>query len=166
MDIETARLILRRPKLADVPALFAFMGDAGAMRHTHVDASLKACRRRIAVHEQRRRRDGCAPWTIVTKTDRKIIGWGGLYDDPFAPGWGIEIGYSFTPAAWGQGYATELVAAATDLADRVLKLPEISAFAHPENKGSRRVLEKSGFVVVRFVPEMERWLFRRSRRPQ
>jgi ribosomal-protein-alanine N-acetyltransferase len=163
MDIETARLILRRPALRDVPALFVFLGDTTAMRHTHADASLRACRRRVAVHERRRRRDGYAPWTILTKSDGRIVGWGGLYDDPFEPGWGVEIGYFFDPASWGRGYATELVAACTDVADRVLLLPEVGAFAHPENAGSRRVLEKSGFAIVRFVPEMDRFLYRRTR---
>jgi hypothetical protein len=32
--IETARLVLRRPVLGDVPALYKFLGDADAMRHT------------------------------------------------------------------------------------------------------------------------------------
>jgi RimJ/RimL family protein N-acetyltransferase len=41
MGIETARLILRRPRLADVPDLFEFLGDAEAMRYTHVDTSLR-----------------------------------------------------------------------------------------------------------------------------
>ncbi len=163
MNTETARLILRRPSLADVPALFSFLGDAEAMRHTHADVSLGACRRRVAVHERRRRRDGYAPWTIVTKTEDRIIGWGGLYDDPFEPGWGVEVGYYFHPVAWGRGYASELAAACTDIADRVLRLPEVKAFARAENTGSRRVLEKAGFEVVRFVPELERLLYRRGR---
>jgi Acetyltransferase (GNAT) domain len=74
METETARLILRRPTLADVPALFEFLRDADAMRYTHVDASLRQCRRRIAAHERRRRRDGYAPWTIVITT-RPGEGW-------------------------------------------------------------------------------------------
>jgi ribosomal-protein-alanine N-acetyltransferase len=163
MNIETARLVLRRPRLADVPSLFEFLGDAEAMRYTHADTSLHGCRRRVAVHEWRRRRDGYAPWTIVSKADSRIIGWGGLYDDPFDPGWGVEAGYFFHPAVWGQGYATELMKACTSLADDVLCLSEVRAFARPENVGSRRVLEKAGFEVVRFVPEMERLLYRRGR---
>jgi ribosomal-protein-alanine N-acetyltransferase len=103
--------------LADVPALFRFLGDPRAMRFTHVDASLRDCRRRIAVHEWFRRRDGYAPWTVVRKSDGQTIGWGGLYNDPFDPGWGVEVGYHFDPAAWGQGYASELVAACMDVAD-------------------------------------------------
>ena len=133
------------------------------MRHTHVDASLRDCRRRIAAHEWQRRRDGFGPWTAVTRTNARIVGWGGLYTDPFDPGWGPEVAYFFHPDCWGRGYATELVAASLDLADRVLELPEVRAFARPENAASRRVLEKAGFEIVRFVPEMERWLYRRRR---
>jgi ribosomal-protein-alanine N-acetyltransferase len=133
------------------------------MQYTHADASLRECRRRIAVHEWHRRRDGYAPWTIIAKTDERIIGWGGLYDDPFDPGWGVEVGYWFDPASWGQGYATELITACTSIADDILKLPEVRAFARPENVASRRVLEKAGFEAVRFVPEMERFLYRRGR---
>lgn len=161
MNIQTARLVLRRPRLADVPSLFEFLGDAEAMRYTHAATSLRECRRRVAVHEWRRRRDGYAPWTIVA--DNRIIGWGGLYDDPFDPGWGVEVGYFFHPAAWGQGYATELMEACTSLADDVLQLSQVRAFARLENVASRRVLEKAGFEVVRFVPEMERFLYRRGR---
>jgi ribosomal-protein-alanine N-acetyltransferase len=148
-----------------VPALFEFLGDPDAMRHTRVDASLRDCRRRIAVHERRRRRDGYAPWTVLTRSEGRIIGWGGLYQDPFEPGWGVEVGYFFHPTAWGRGFATELVRASLDVADRVLKLPEVRAFARAQNIASRRVLEKAGFEVVRFVPELERLLYRRTRPP-
>ncbi|WP_244458670.1 GNAT family N-acetyltransferase [Roseomonas fluvialis] len=163
MRIETARLILRSPRLEDVPALFAFLGDPAAMAYTHVDGSLRACRHRIAVHEYRRRHDGHAPWTIATKPDGRLIGWGGLYVDPFEPGWGVEVGYFFHPDAWGRGFASELVRACLDHADRVLDLPELRAFAHPANAGSRRVLAKAGFAQQRYIPEMNRFLFSRRR---
>jgi RimJ/RimL family protein N-acetyltransferase len=82
---------------------------------------------------------------------------------PFDPDWGVEVGYHFHPAAWGRGYATELAAACMSIADNVLQLPEVNAFARPENVASRRVLEKVGFELVRLVPEMERFLYRRRR---
>ena len=100
--------------------LFRCLGDPQAMRFTHLDASLRDCRRRIAVHEWFRRRDGYVPWTVVRKCDGRIIGWGGLYDDPFDPGGGADVGYHFDPAVWGQGYASELVEACIDVADRTL----------------------------------------------
>src|SRR5579885_1921041 len=113
---------------------------------------------------RQRRRDGFGPWTVVTKSDGRIIGWGGLYTDPFDPGWGPEVAYFFRRDAWGRGYASELVAASLDIADNLLELPEVSGFARPENAASRRVLEKAGFELVRFVPELDRWLYRRIRR--
>lgn len=163
MQRETDRLILRPPRLSDVPSLFEFLGDAHAMRHTHADASLRDCRRRVVLHEWRRRRNGYAPWTIRTRSDERIVGWGGLYDDPFDSGWGIEIGYFFRPQVWGLGYATELTKACTAFVDRELHLHEVHAFAKPDNAGSRRVLEQAGFAMVRFIPEMERLLYRRVR---
>jgi [ribosomal protein S5]-alanine N-acetyltransferase len=164
MQVETKRLVLRRPTLADVPALFEFLGDATAMQHTHVDASVRECRRRIAAHERRRHRDGYAPWTVVTRAEGRIVGWGGLYNDPFLPGWGVEVGYFLHPAAWGFGYATELMSACTEIADHTLELREVRALARPKSVRSRSVLEKAGFGVVKFVPEMERLLYRRWRR--
>jgi [ribosomal protein S5]-alanine N-acetyltransferase len=162
--IETHRLYMKRPALADVPRLFQFLGNAEAMKFTHADGSLKECRQRVAVHEYYRRKDGVAPWTVILKSNQEIIGWGGLYIDPFDRRWGVEVGYYFDPAYWGQGYASELVAAAIDLADGAVGLKEVWAFARPENKSSGRVLEKAGFKIDRWVPEMERNLYRRARR--
>ena len=49
--------------------------------------------------------------------DGRIIGWGGLYDDPFDPGWGGEVAYFFYQAVWGQGYDSEMVVAYMNIAD-------------------------------------------------
>jgi ribosomal-protein-alanine N-acetyltransferase len=59
--------------------------------------------------------------------------------------------------------ASELLRASIDVADNVLALPEVGAFARPENTASRRLLGKFDFEEVRFVPEMERLLYRRRR---
>jgi ribosomal-protein-alanine N-acetyltransferase len=40
----------------------------------------------------------------------------------------------------------------------------LRAFAHPKNIASQRVLLKSGFQQERFVPEMERFLYRQDLR--
>lgn len=160
MEILTSRLSLRPTKASDVPALFAFLGDAEAMRHTSRFATLRACRRHVAGHEWQRRRLGCAPWTVRSRVDGAILGWGGLFEDPFDPGWDVELGYWFAPAAWGRGYASELAAASVAEARDRLKLPELRAFAKPENVGSCRVLEKAGFIRERYIPELERYLYR------
>lgn len=76
---------------------------------------------------------------------------------------GVDVVYFFHPSVLGQSYAPEMVAACMSVADHALRLPEVRAFAHPANAGSRRVLEKAGFEVARFVPKMNRFLYRRHR---
>ena len=153
--IRTARLDLRPPRLGDVPALFAFMGDPAAMRHTHAHPTPRALRRFLAGHRCQSRKTGSGPWTVIEHSTGQIIGFGGLYDDPFDPGWGVELAYFFAPDSWGKGYASELARAAIAAATG----PRLRAFAHPGNAGSRRVLVKAGFSEIRYVVEMDRVLF-------
>jgi ribosomal-protein-alanine N-acetyltransferase len=160
MPIETARLLLRPPRLTDAPSLFGFLGDATAMQYTTTQASLRDCRRYLAAHERQRRRAGCAPWVVIEKAVGTAIGFGGLYEDPFDPSWGVEVGYFFSPAVWGKGYATELTLFCVALARQQTRWPILHAFAHPQNTASQRVLSKSGFQQNRFVPEMKRFLYR------
>ena len=162
LALETPRLLLRLPRPSDAPAFYAFLGDPVAMRFTPHHASLRECRRRLAVFEWQRRRSGYAPWAVTAKAGGHIVGRAGLYDDPFDPGWGVELGYSFHPAAWGLGYATEVARACLAWADEVRNFAEVRAFTHPDNAASRRVLEKSGFRPVRFVPELDRLLHARA----
>jgi ribosomal-protein-alanine N-acetyltransferase len=164
MPLETARMLLRAPRLTDAPRLFEFLGDTTAMQYTTPQASLGDCRRYLAAHERQRRRVGCAPWVVVEKEAGATIGFGGLYEDPFDLGWGIEVGYFFAPAAWGKGYATELTLFCVALARQQARWPILRAFAHAQNTASRRVLLKSGFQQERFVPAMERFLYCRDLR--
>jgi ribosomal-protein-alanine N-acetyltransferase len=153
----TARLHLSAPCLSDAPALFAFMGDAELMRHTHRQPSLRSMRRHIAGHRCQAARLGFGCWTI--RHEGRVVGFGGLNDDPFDPGYGPEIAYFFARDAWGKGLAGELVAASLELARR-LGLPAVRAFVHPDNAASRRVLDRAGFAVECWLPGMSRWLLR------
>jgi RimJ/RimL family protein N-acetyltransferase len=56
----TDRLLLRDTRLSDVPALFTFLGDREAMRHTLSFPTLRDCRRHVAGHLWQRRRNGHA----------------------------------------------------------------------------------------------------------
>jgi RimJ/RimL family protein N-acetyltransferase len=166
--IETARLLLRPPRATDLPALFAILGDRRAMRHTHAQASPVACAAHVRAHERQRRRRGYAPWVIARRDNGQIngpiIGWGGLYDDPFDPGWGVELAYFLARREWGRGYASELAAACIALADHTLHLRHVRAFAMPRNRGSRRVLEKAGFALAGYAPTLRRLVFSRRGR--
>ena len=55
-----------------------------------------------------------------------------------------ELGYTFDPAVWGRGFATEAVRCVRDHARDVLRLPYVISAIHPENARSRRVAERIG----------------------
>ena len=55
-----------------------------------------------------------------------------------------ELGYTFDPAVWGQGFATEAAQCVRDYARDVLRLPYAISAIHPQNARSRRVAERGG----------------------
>ena len=144
MPLETARLLFRPPRLTDASPLFEFLGDATTMQYTIVRSSLRDCRRYLAVHERQRRRVGCAPWVVIEKSTGAPIGFGGIYEDPFDPGWGVEVGYFLAPAAWGKGYATEFTRFCVALARLEARWPALNAFVHPKNIASQNVSVEIG----------------------
>lgn len=158
----TERLVLRVQRLSDAGELMRFLGDSAAMRYMFHFAHLRSCRRHIAGHTCQHGKKGYGPWTVIEKASGLIVGFGGLLDDPFDPGWSIEVAYHFAPSVWGRGYATELTNHCLNIAAGRLHLREVSAFAYPNNTASRRVLEKTGFQQQRLVPEMNRYLYVRG----
>jgi RimJ/RimL family protein N-acetyltransferase len=63
-----------------------------------------------------------------------------------------ELGYTFDPAVWGQGFATEAVRCIRDYARDVLRLSYAISAILPQNTRSRRVAERFG---VRADGQME-----------
>ena len=55
-----------------------------------------------------------------------------------------ELGYTFDPAVWGQGFATEAACCVRDYARDVLRLSYAISAILPQNARSRRVAERSG----------------------
>ncbi len=55
-----------------------------------------------------------------------------------------ELGYRLSADCWGQGYASEAAEALVAFGFATLGLHRIYALCHPDNVGSRRVMEKMG----------------------
>ncbi len=82
-------------------------------------------------------------WVVEWRQQPGFLGWCGVF--PLEDSGLIELGYRYLRAAWGQGIATEAAAVVLDYGFRELGLDPIVAVTHPDNRASRRVLEKLGF---------------------
>lgn len=76
---------------------------------------------------------------------RKFIGWVGVGGLEFQPA-DKEIYYLIGRDYWGNGFASETVAAFVHYCFHVMKLHRIVAKVDPGNIASKRIIEKSGFT--------------------
>jgi predicted acetyltransferase len=74
-----------------------------------------------------------------------------------------ELGYTFDPDAWGQGYASEAARCIRDYVRDVLRLSYAVSAILPHNTRSRRVAEGSGAQVAGRMDVMgrtfDRWMW-------
>ena len=93
---------------------------------------------------------GYGYWLVFEKDTGAYVGVGGLAcferGVPSLDGF-PEAGWAFGADAWGKGYATELVGAACEWADKQ-GLGEIRCIISPGNDASVRVAEKCGFTRI------------------
>lgn len=146
-SLSTARLRLRPFEEADGDDLFALQSDAHVLRYwdsppwterSRVDTFLAKCRELEA--------EGTGVRLVVElAADGRFLGWCTLnnWNPDFRS---ASLGYCYTEAAWGHGYATEAARALLGWAFDTLDLNRVQAEVDTRNAGSARVLEKLGFL--------------------
>jgi RimJ/RimL family protein N-acetyltransferase len=83
--------------------------------------------------------------SLLICADAEPVGTIGLSD--INETWGhAEVGYWVTPDSWGEGYATAATTLLVGYGFDQRRLNKVVAYAFDFNAGSRRVLEKVGFV--------------------
>lgn len=87
-------------------------------------------------------------YRLVPRAHGLTIGTAGFYGPPDAAGT-VTIGYGMVEPEWGRGYGTAAVAALITICRERGRVKAIEADTEPANLGSRRVLEKNGFQLVR-----------------
>ena len=141
--IETDRLILRPPVVADHPALYAMWADPVAMADLGPVKDDAASAAAIARHA------GYAPLgfgVVERRADGAVIGFVGL--KPGAAGTpvegALEIGWQIARDHWGAGYAREAAAAWLDWAWANRAEDSVFAITARRNAASRTVMERLG----------------------
>lgn len=144
----TERLRLRPFDEGDAGAVFALQSDAFVLRYWDSAPWTERSRAQTFIDTSRQlAEDGSGARLAVDRLeDGAFLGWCSL------TGWNPDfrsagLGFCFTQAAWGHGYATETARAVLQWAYSALDLNRVQAEADTRNAACGRVLRKLGFVL-------------------
>jgi len=136
-ELRTERLLLRRARPEDAPALHAIMRQPQAMRYwstvPHPDLATTA---KFVTDMITRPYEGSDDF--IVEGEGRVVGKLGSWRLP-------DVGYIFDPATWGRGYASEALAAFI-AHRRAIGSAELTADTDPRNKASIRLLQRHGFT--------------------
>ena len=143
--LETERLVLRRPRHDDAPAIFErYASDPEVTRYLswRRHHSVEDSEVFVGFSDSEWQRWGCGPYLAFSRDDGALLGSTGLaFESPLV----ASTGYVFARDAWGHGYATESLLAMIDVARR-LRVRRLYAICHVNHRASARVMEKGGLA--------------------
>lgn len=145
-SIQTARLLLRKPVLADAEDIFRrYSSDPAVTRYLSWPnhSSVKDTWAFIAWSDSEWQRWPAGPYLAFALDNRPepLLGSTGL---AFQTPTHAITGYAFAQDAWGHGFATEALRAMMDVA-RHTGVQRLEAACHADHNPSAHVLEKCGF---------------------
>jgi [ribosomal protein S5]-alanine N-acetyltransferase len=164
VHIETQRLRIREWTEADQPAFVRIITSPEVARWSGEEQGSAGPRESFIRRMSRNQRDlGWALWAVELLDPEA--------EDPAGPigyaGFGTEmlpvpeLAWTFLPAVWGRGYATEAGIASRDYGFRVLHMTRMVSVVDRRNSASARVAEKVGLVLNGTIDchGMEHFLF-------
>jgi RimJ/RimL family protein N-acetyltransferase len=156
---ETARLLLRRPSLADADPFAAINADAEVARFVSAAGPLRRAESDLMLRGMIDQWDaeGFGLWMAELLATGEVIGFIGL-SRPSLPALAsdVEVGWRLARAHWGMGLATEGGAAAVHLAFDGRGLERLVCIVDRDNAPSLGVARKLGFEHWRDM-EHPRW---------
>jgi RimJ/RimL family protein N-acetyltransferase len=144
--LETKRLILRTPSLADLDRWADMMSDAETTRYIGGLQPRAMVWRSMMAMIGAWHACGISMFSVIEKSSGRWLGRIG----PWAPeGWpGLEVGWSLHRDAQGAGFAYEAASACVDYAVDVLQWPEIIHTIDPANVASQRLANRLGSKLI------------------
>jgi RimJ/RimL family protein N-acetyltransferase len=144
----TARLLLRPWLDADVAAFAALSADPAVMEFLRPLPDRAARDAWVAHARHHWQEHGFGQWVVELPGKARFIGVVGLarisYEAHFTPA--VEIAWRLARSEWRRGYAGEAARAALDYGFGRLGLDEIVAVTVPDNRRSRRLMERFGMT--------------------
>lgn len=149
--LETDRLILRHPVLADVDDMAAFYSDPEVRRY-FPDGTLTYQETREEVEwylNGHPRRPELGLWATVEKATGQLIGRCGLLPWTIDGQDEVEVAYLLGRDWWGRGFGSEAAVAIRDHAFWTLGLTRLVCLITEGNEASVHVAEKMGMAFER-----------------
>jgi RimJ/RimL family protein N-acetyltransferase len=145
--VETARLVLLRPRIEDLPAYDRLLADPRVPEH-----QFPARFRTPEFNEMLLQKAidhwaeyAFGPWNLWLGDE--LIGRAGVINSTFEGRDCVEAKWFLSPDHWGQGYATEAARAAIDAAF-AFGIEEILAWTMTTNLPSQAVMARLGFEPI------------------
>ena len=140
----SARLLLRRFTMADLPLLTELNADPEVMRYVGGGQTPQQTRAMLEsrILDYYQANPGLGVWATLLRDSGECIGFhllNHIQGEEF-----IQVGYRLFPRHWGRGYATEMSVALLRYGYTQLQLPRIVAITDLHNRVSQQVLLKAG----------------------
>jgi ribosomal-protein-alanine N-acetyltransferase len=145
--LETGRLRLRKLRLEDAGAYFAFAGDPQVTRYLRwgPHASLAVTKDYLAEVLQGYEEGSDGPWGIESKTEGALIGTVHLMEiDPHNRR--ADTGVVLARAYWGKGIGSEALLRVLAFCFTEMGLKRVQGFPITANLAARRMMEKCGML--------------------
>ncbi|MBA3045487.1 MAG: GNAT family N-acetyltransferase [Candidatus Thermoplasmatota archaeon] len=145
--IETERLYLRLMKESDTDDMLGIFNEPKLMKAFGFESfSREQMIRWVSRNLQYQEKYGYGLFSVILKSNGKLIGDCGLECTTFEGNECIEIGYDFSSVYWNQGYATEAASAVRDFSINDLNIDSrlLCSFIRKINAPSIRVSQKIG----------------------
>jgi len=156
MQLETERLLLRKPRVEDAAALLNFFGDLEVMRWIGSEpGGLAVATEHLERWLGRWEANGMGPFVVVLREDGCLLGrvgplvwnartWETASLAEAGDDAQVELGWALAQAHWGRGYATEAARAVREWTYDAHGLERLISLIDPENARSARVAERLG----------------------
>lgn len=147
--VETERLLLRPFVESDLDRYLEIhrAPEVRASLHLPDTFSRDDAWAQMAAHRGQWALRGSGQWAVESKATGEMIGRAGTHR-PERHDWpGLECGWTFDPAHWGEGYATEAGRASVEWAFANHPDPRLFSVILPTNTASQAVAARLGFTL-------------------
>ncbi len=142
--LETERLVLRPPRMADAVTVFeTYARDEEAVRYLTFkpNQTLEQTEEFMRARLRRTQEGAAYTWAVTRRGDDTLVG---MIELRAQEGFKADFGYVLARPFWGQGLMTEALRAVLDFAFSLPGIYRVWAVCDVENVGSARVMEKAG----------------------